>query len=170
MEYRVKRAKREYKEAAVAYSSMEQSHFPPTLRDNIFVRQLSLSQTQPSPLNSKTRNNRRYPLSASIGSEPESPAVVLNVPGKTSAASLAPHEEILNDVDSLADFARRLSVVALNLVNIGYEPPDSGDHSETTEEILRSDLGQVVSKATAEQVMASNFAETIQQILQRQED
>jgi hypothetical protein len=168
MENLIKKAKQEYKEAAAAYSPMEQSQFPSTMQDNIFVRQLSFSQAQPPPLTSKTRSNRRYPLSTSIESEPESPVVVVHVPRKISTASREPHAKALDDVDPIADFARRLSDVAQTLANRSYESPDSLDDSGTIKEILRSDLGRVASTATVDQFMASNFAEMMQQISQNQ--
>jgi hypothetical protein len=165
------KALQEYKEAAEACSTTLQRHSLTPMRNNIFARQLLLSQTSPSSLASKKGVKRRsLPPSVFDESVTESLITATKVSRKDSIASIPPGKELLDDNDTVADFARRLSDVAHTLANRGYNTADRDDNLRVFKEVHRPEVEQAVSTAAAESVMVSKFAEIMQQILQNQEE
>jgi hypothetical protein len=164
-------ALQEYKEAAEACSPTLQSHSLPLMPNNILAQQSSLPQTPPLPLAPKEGNKKRYlPSSVSDESGIESLITATKVSRKDSVASALPGEELLDDNDPAADFARRLSDVVHILANREYNIPDSDGEFRTPAEVHGLEIEHAFSTAAAESVMALKFAETLQQILQDQEE
>jgi hypothetical protein len=181
----VKDALREYNDAAAVSSPRFQlSIASPSMQDNIFSRQLSLSQSETSPLLSpynlrpRSANRITLPPLASIDSYSNSKICATtdsrndtkSSPRKLSTPLVSPYARILDDENPLIEFTRRLSNAAKALADRGYKTPDSGDDSGTTEDIHRSDIGPVATAAAAKSIMALKLQEMMEQIWKQQED
>jgi hypothetical protein len=105
-------------------------------------------------------------VSATIGSRSDTKSS----PCKISTPHNSPYSVVLDDDSPLVEFTRRLSNAAQALADRGYKTPDSGDDSGTTEEMPRSDIGQVETAVGAQFIIASKLKEMIEQVLQKQEE